>query len=194
MKAYFRTDAWIAKLSKMKHMKSVLFVTAFLEATVSPILPEVLLLVVLSYRKDISWKLLSAISALGSAVGALVMYLLGSFLYTSYGPRILQALNGEVVAEKARNLFEQNSFVAQFFASLTPLPDRVFSFLAGAFSVSIITIFIATFLGRLVRASVVAYLAYEYGDEARVYIKKHTKTAAVILLLIVLIYVVHKVW
>ena len=81
MKKYFHTDATIAKLSKMKHIKSVIFLTAFLEATISPLLPEVLLLVVLSYRKDISWKLLSSVSAFGSATGALLMYSLGSFFY-----------------------------------------------------------------------------------------------------------------
>ena len=192
MRAYLKTDAWIDRLSKMKHFKSVLFVTAFFEATISPLLPEVLILVVLAYRKDISWKVVAAVSALGSACGSLFMYCLGMFFYSSYGVPILRFIHGEAVAEKAKQLFEQNAFMAQFVASLTPLPDRVFSFLAGAFLVSLPVVFTATFLGRLLRAGVAAYLSYEYGDEARLYIKKHTKLTIIIIFILVCAYGVYK--
>jgi membrane protein YqaA with SNARE-associated domain len=104
------------------------------------------------------------------------MYLLGHLFYDTYGQRVITLLHGGDVTAKAEVLFHENVFMAQFLASLTPLPDRVFSFLAGAFLVSPFIIFVATFLGRLVRIAPVAYLSYEYGDEARFYIKKHTKT------------------
>lgn len=192
MRLRFHTDEWIQKLSKMKHFKLVLFVTAFLEATISPVLPEALIIVVLAYRKDLSWKLVSVVSALGSACGALLMYTLGVFFYSSYGVQILRFVHGEAVAEKAKQLFEQNAFMAQFLASLTPLPDRAFSFLAGAFLVSFPVVFVATFFGRLLRAGVVAYLSYEYGDEARFYIKKHTKQTIIALAVLIIMYVVYK--
>lgn len=189
-----KTDHFIERLSKSKHLSLVLFITAFLEASFSPVLPEALLLVVLAYRKDLSWKFLSALSALGSATGALLMYALGYFLFDAYGAQILAFLHGEVVSATAKTLFEQNAFMAQFVASLTPLPDRVFSFLAGTFHVSVPIIFVATFLGRFVRAGVVAYLSYEYGDEARVYIKKHTHFAVIVLVIIVILYTLYKIY
>jgi membrane protein YqaA with SNARE-associated domain len=169
-------DKIIEKFSKTEHLFPVTFCVAFLEATISPILPEAFLLLVLAYRKDISWKLLSVISALGSSFGALSMYLLGNLLYSTYGQTIITFLHGGDVVEKARTLFSHNVFMAQFLAALTPLPDRVFSFLAGAFLVSPFLVFVATFLGRLIRILPIAYLSYEYGDEARFYIMKHTKT------------------
>ena len=192
MKIFTHVDATINRLSKTKYIKSVTFVVAFLEATISPILPEAFLLIVLAYRKDISWKLLSLISALGSSVGALAMYLLGATLYKSYGQSMLSFINGEGFAEKARVLFAENAFSAQFFAALTPLPDRVFSFLAGAFLISMPIIFIATFCGRLIRVAPVAYLSYEYGDEARVYIKRHTKKASIVIGILVVGYILYK--
>ncbi len=192
MKFFTHVDAIINKLSKTRHIKSVTFVVAFLEATISPILPEAFLLVVLAYRKDISWKVLSLISALGSSVGAIAMYILGATLYKSYGQSLLAFLHGEAIAEKAKALFAENAFSAQFFAALTPLPDRVFSFLAGAFLISVPTIFVATFLGRIIRVAPVAYLSYEYGDEARVYIKRHTKNASIVIAVLVIVYVLYK--
>lgn len=191
MNLFLKGDLIISRLSKTRFLPLVTFIVAFLEATISPILPEAFLLVVLAYRKDISWKVLSLISAFGSACGALVMYALGATLYGTYGATIMKFLHGEAVAEKAQELFEANAFTAQFFAALTPLPDRVFSFLGGAFLVSPIIIFVATFLGRLLRVGVIAYLSYEYGDEARVYIKRHTKLVGIALLAIVVLYALY---
>jgi membrane protein YqaA with SNARE-associated domain len=191
MKLFTHIDATINKLSKTTYLKSVTFCIAFLEASISPILPEAFLLVVLAYRKDISWKILSLISAAGSTAGALFMYSLGAIFYTTYGQSLLSFLHGEAVAEKAKALFAQNAFYAQFFAALTPLPDRVFSFLAGAFLVSVPIIIAATFLGRLIRVAPVAYLSYEYGDEARVYIKRHTKKATITVAVGVIIYILY---
>jgi membrane protein YqaA with SNARE-associated domain len=96
------------------------------------------------------------------------------------------------VFEKAQVLFADNVFIAQFLATLTPLPDRVFSFVAGAFGASLITVLTATTLGRLLRVSVIAYLAYEWGDEARDFIKKHTRLAVLLLAGLAALYVLYK--
>jgi membrane protein YqaA with SNARE-associated domain len=184
-------DKLLERLSKTKYLFSFTFVVAFLEASISPLLPEAFLLIVLAYRKDVSWKLLSCMSAFGSASGAVLMYVVGYFLYASYGTHILSLLHGEALVEHARVLFVNNSFMAQFVASLTPLPDRVFSFLAGAFKISLGTIFVATFFGRLIRVLPVAYLSYEYGDEAREYSKRHTKKAVIALVCLVTLYCIY---
>lgn len=191
MNVFQKGDRFIEKLSRTKHLFSITFIIAFLEASISPFLPEAFILIVLAYRKDISWKVLSLVSSLGSALGAFVMYIAGRLLYQSYGASILHMLHGESLANRAQELFEKNSFVAQFFAALTPLPDRVFSFLAGAFLISPFVIFIATFLGRLARVVPVAYLSYEYGDEARAYIKKHTRNTTVLIVVCVIVYVIY---
>jgi membrane protein YqaA with SNARE-associated domain len=171
----------------------ITFVLAFLEQSISPILPEAYIALILSYRKDISWRFLSFVSACGSTTGSLVTYTLGYFLYASYGEKLVLAFGWETVFEKAKILFADNVFIAQFLATLTPLPDRVFSFVAGAFGASLILVLIATFLGRLLRASIVAYLAYEWGDEARDFIKKHTKLAMIVLASLVLLYSAYQV-
>ena len=192
MSFFTQGDRLIQKFSRTKYLKSITFCIAFLEATISPVLPEAFLAVVLSYRKDISWKVLSCVSALGSALGAMFMYILGATIYEKYGQTVLAFLHGETFAEKAKLLFLDNAFMAQFIASLTPLPDRVFSFLAGAFLVSPLIIFVATFLGRLTRVTPIAYLSYEYGDEAREYIKRHTKKVCIVFIIIVIGYVSYK--
>lgn len=191
MKLFTHIDATINKLSKTNYLKSVTFFIAFLEASISPLLPEAFLLVVLAYRKDVSWKIVSVISALGSAVGAMSVYFLGATLYKSYGQNVITFFHSEAIAEKAKTLFADNAFYAQFFAALTPLPDRIFSFLAGAFLISVPTIFLATFLGRFIRVAPIAYLSYEYGDEARVYVKHHTKRVSIVVGIALTLYLMY---
>ena len=64
-----RIDRWVKYVATRTWIRTGIFVVAFLETTISPLLPELVVAAVLSYRKDISWKLLSIISAAGSAFG-----------------------------------------------------------------------------------------------------------------------------
>lgn len=189
MNVVTKTDHILERLSQSKRTRGIVFLLAFLEQSFSPILPEAYLALILSYRKDISWKVLSLFSALGSLFGAALTYLLGYFFFASYGERIVTFLGWNDIVISAKNLFGETVFVTQLVAALTPLPDRIFAFTAGAFEVFLPAILLATFLGRLLRASVVAYVAYEWGDEARDFIKKHTKLASIALLFLFGIYI-----
>lgn len=181
-------DRWIAYIASRPWVRRGVYVVALLEATISPLLPELVVAAILSYRKDISWKLLSIISALGSATGAGILYLLGKLLYVKHTVFFNQMLGSDIGTYSER-LFEHNTFVSIFLAAFTPLPDRVFAFLAGIFSLSFLTVFSAFFLGRLIRVGIVAYFSYEYGDEAREYILKHTRLAVGLVIVLVIAYV-----
>jgi hypothetical protein len=56
MNIFKQGDSFLQQLTKVKHVSIVTFFVAFLEATISPILPEAFLLVLLAYRKDLSWE------------------------------------------------------------------------------------------------------------------------------------------
>lgn len=184
-------DKAIAYIATRKWIRSGVYAVAFLEATISPLLPELVVAAVLSYRKDISWKLLSVISALGSATGAAALYFTGKYLYATY-QTFFDTILGSSLGAYTEQLFAHNAFVSMFLAALTPLPDRIFAFLSGVVSLSFLIVVIAFFLGRLVRVGIVAYFSYEFGDEAREYILKHTKLAVTIAVCALLVYILLK--
>jgi membrane protein YqaA with SNARE-associated domain len=183
-----RIDRWIKYVATRSWIKRGVFIVAFLETTVSPLLPELVVAAVLSYRKDISWKLLSVISALGSTLGAGVLYFLGKYLYKTY-EIFFEKWLGTSLGSYAEQLFAHNTFVSLFLAAFTPLPDRIFAFLSGVFILSLPVVLVAFFLGRLIRVGIVAYFSYHFGNEARSYILKHTKRVTVIILAIIALYV-----
>lgn len=182
-----RIDRWVAYVATRSWIKRGLFVVAALETTISPLLPELVVAAVLSYRKDISWKLLSLISALGSAMGASILYVTGKYLYKAHEAAFDKAL-GTTVGAYSEKLFEHNTFISIFLAAFTPLPDRIMAFLSGVFALSFIVMFVAFFLGRLLRVGIVAYFSYKYGKEARKYVLKHTKNVTIAVISLVVIY------
>lgn len=188
-----RIDKWIKYAATRTWIRTGLFVVALLETTISPLLPELVVAAILSYRKDISWKLLSIISALGSTTGAGILYLLGKYLYKAHQAFFERIMDASVLATYTQNLFTHNAFVSIFLAAFTPLPDRIFAFLSGVFSLPLFIVLSAFFTGRIIRVGIVAYFSYRFGDEARAYILKNTKRVTIILVLVIALYILLKV-
>jgi membrane protein YqaA with SNARE-associated domain len=186
-----RIDKWIKYVATRTWIRSGVFIIALLEATISPVLPELVVAAVLSYRKDISWKVLSFFSALGSASGVAILYIAGKYLYKAHEMFFDKFLGG-TLGTYTQQLFTHNTFVTMFIAAFTPLPDRIFAFLSGVFSLSFPVVLLAFFIGRYIRVGIVAYFSYHFGDEARGYILKHTKTATIIVGVLVVLYFVGK--
>ncbi len=184
-----RIDRWIKYIATRRWIRTGVYIVAALEATISPLFPELVVAAVLSYRKDISWKVLSFFSALGSATGVAVLYISGKYLYKAH-QAFFDTYLGSSLGEYAEKLLSHNTFISMFLAAFTPLPDRIFAFLSGVFSLSFPIVLIAFFIGRYIRVGIVAYFSYHYGDEARLYILKHTKIATIIVLGLIILYVV----
>lgn len=188
-----RIDRWVKYVATRTWIRTGIFVVAFLETTISPLLPELVVAAVLSYRKDISWKLLSVISAAGSALGAASLYLAGKYVYTANQAWFATIFDTSVIAHYAERVVTGNAFVTIFLAAFTPLPDRIFAFLSGVFALPFVVVVVAFFCGRLIRVGIVAYFSYHFGDEARHYILKHTKRATYTVGGLIALYVLLKV-
>lgn len=189
-----RVDKWVNYIVHHTYVKTAVFIIAMFEATISPILPEVVVAGILTYRKDISWKLLSLVSALGSVTGVSILYFLGKFLYRTHEVYFDTFLDGGGrIATYTQEILTQNTFVAMFLASFTPLPDRIFALLSGVLSLPFITVIIAFFLARLLRVGIFAYFSHRFGDRARAYILKHTRNATIVLLAIIVGYVLYRI-
>jgi membrane protein YqaA with SNARE-associated domain len=186
-----RIDRWIKYIATRRWIRTGVYVVALLEATISPLLPELVVAAVLSYRKDISWKVLSFFSALGSVTGVALLYMAGKYLYKAHEIFFEAHLGGSLGIYTER-LLAHNTFVSMFLAAFTPLPDRIFALLSGVFSLSFPVVLGAFFVGRYIRVGIVAFFSYHYGDEARGYILKHTKTVTVIILVLLILYVLGK--
>lgn len=100
-------------------------------------------------------------SALGSAIGGLVPFLLGRAGGEIF---LLNRINRKKF-ENLRNRFERQEFLAIAIPSMLPPPTpwKVFVFGAGVFEMKLPFFMLAVFAGRIVRNTITAILTIEYG-------------------------------
>ncbi len=189
-----KIDKWVGYIIRHAYIKTIIFVVAILEAIFLPLLPEIIVAGALTYRKNLSWKLLSIISACGSVVGISILYMLGRFLYARNEVFFDTFLNGGgYIAKVTQEILHNSAFVVIFLSAVTPLPDRILAFISGVLAVPFFIVILAFFLIRLLRVGVVAYFSHRFGELARSYILKHSRWAAVGIIVIVLVYIYLKI-
>jgi membrane protein YqaA with SNARE-associated domain len=192
MKVFKKVEVLLQKLTSSHYALLYLYFIAFLEASLSPVLPEAYIALLALYRKEYTWQKLSLVSAYGSASGGFFMYSIGRYFYSDFGVKLLSLLHGEKTFALAETFFRHYPFLTQFVASFTPL-DRVFSLFAGMFSVNLFLFCTALFMGRFVRASLTAYFFSLYGDQGKEYVKRHMKKFLFALACALTLYVALKV-
>jgi len=102
-------------------------------------------------------------AAIGSAIGGLLPFFLGR----AGGELFLLKRVDRVKYEKLRDRFASQEFLALLIPSMLPPPTpwKMFVFGAGVFEMKTLNFIAAVLLGRLVRFSVLAFVAVRYGPE-----------------------------
>ncbi len=102
-------------------------------------------------------------AAAGSALGSIVIYLIG---YAG-GELLLQRRMSQGKYERIRRSFERHEFLALMVPALLPppFPFKVVVLSAAAFEMNFVHFLLAIFIGRLVRFTVLAILVIHFGPQ-----------------------------
>ena len=173
--------AWVAAFAATPYGGGALFGLAFLESSIFPIPPDVLLIALsLARPEDAFW--FAMICALGSVLGGMAGYALG---YFGGRPFLLRMFPREKIAAVERYYDRYNAW-ATGIAGLTPLPYKIFTISGGAFAINFKVFVLASILSRTTRFTAVAALIYFMGETAKLFIEKYLNllTIAFVILLI----------
>lgn len=165
------------------------------EASFFPVPPDALLIALCmgAYRK---WKRFALVCSLGSVIGGVLGYLIGSYAFDLIGERMLAitgALSGsdpQQLMETARYWFNEKQMwgmhVGAFavgIAGFTPIPYKVFTIAAGFFEMAFVPFLVASAISRSLRFFVVAgligLLYRKYGNRIQVFIDKYFNLLAI---------------
>ncbi len=102
---------------------------AFAEASVFPIIPEVLLAPMVLARREKAW-LYAAVCTAGSVLGGLLGYAIGYWL-TPLGEWLLHVFGGGQGLEAYRSWFAANGFWVILAKGLTPIPFKLVTIASG---------------------------------------------------------------
>ena len=158
---------------------------SFTEAIIQPIPPDVMFLpMAYDERNNVNMLLwLWFIVTFASVLGAMVGHTFGRL----YGTKLLDRFGKPHHRQRLEFLFERYGTWGMFIAAVSPLPYKVFGWIAGASDMKMRPFVIAGIFGRGLRFGLEAILIYLYGDtamDAATWLLDHELIMAVVLIVL----------
>lgn len=162
---------WVFRLARHKNATGALAGVSFVESSVFPIPPDVLLIpMVLGNRSR--WIFYATVCTIASVAGAFLGYFIGAFLYEAIGQPILAFYGKEDSFEKISDWYNSWGGWGVLFAAVTPFPYKVLTIFSGATGLDIFVFAIVSVIGRGLRFFLVSALLYKFGEPVREFIEK----------------------
>ncbi|NIZ12684.1 YqaA family protein [Phaeobacter sp. HF9A] len=164
---YDRTMA----LADHPHALWWLAAVSFVESSIFPIPPDVLMIPMILARPSRAW-LIALVALAGSVAGGMLGYLIGAVFYDSIGQPILESLGKADKMAEFNSRFNDFGFWAVLVAGITPFPYKVITIMSGWTGMPILTFLATSILARALRFFLVAGLLWKFGAPVRVFIEK----------------------
>ena len=174
-----RTYDWT--LSKAEHRLAMWFLAgvAFLESSVFPIPPLVLLVPMVLARPDRAW-LFAFVCTAGSVAGGVFGYFIGAVLFEEIGRPVLELYGKADKFAEFTAWFNEVGTEAVLIGAITPFPYKVITIASGVTGLSLTTLIFASILGRGLQYFGVTFIVWYFGDRAKALIEKHMTLVAIV--------------
>ena len=159
------------QLATTRYAMLALALVAFVESSVFPIPPDVLIIpMVLANRKK-AWTV-ALICTVASVLGGILGYGIGAFLFEQIGQPVLDLYNYSPKFEQFQSTYNEWGAWAVFIAGVTPFPYKVITILSGVSALDPTIFIISSILARATRFFLVAGLLWYFGEPIRAFIEK----------------------
>jgi membrane protein YqaA with SNARE-associated domain len=148
-----------------------LFIIAFIESSVFPIPPDVILAPMAVARPD-RWLSSALICTAGSTLGGVAGYLIGWGLFEAIGVPIIEFYRMHDAYERFRALYLEYDWMVVAIAGFTPIPYKLATIASGAVRMGIVPFIVASALSRGARFAMVALVAAKFGPPVLAVIEK----------------------
>jgi len=148
-----------------------LALVAFVEASVFPIPPDVLMIPMILARPQRAWAI-AGVALAASILGGLLGYAIGALAYDSIGQPILAAMGKGEAMDAFNTRFNDFGFWAVLVAGITPFPFKVITIMSGWTGMPLATFIATSILARALRFYIVAVLLRVFGAPIREFIEQ----------------------
>lgn len=166
-----RTYDWMMGLAARENAIWVLAAVSFIESSVFPIPPDVLLIPMVLAAPTRAWWIATVCTASSVAGGALG-YAIGYFLFETVGHPILDFYGYAAAFAEFSEKFNRWGWWIVFIAGLTPFPYKVITIASGVTGLDFTTFTVASIVGRGGRFFLVAALLWWIGPPVRAFIER----------------------
>lgn len=158
-------------LAAHPHAMFWLGVVAFVESSLFPIPPHLLLIPMVIAAPQHAWRI-AGVCTLASVAGGFLGYGLGYFLYDAVGQPIVQFYGREADFLRFQQSYnEWGGWIVAFFGA-TPFPYKVITIASGVAGLDVMTFGVASLLSRGGIFFVMAALLKHFGPPVRAFIEK----------------------
>ena len=157
---------WTLRLAETRHAMWALAVVAFLESSIFPIPPDLLMIPMILARPQKAWEI-AALALVASVLGGLAGYWIGASLYDGVGRPVLEFYGKDVYFGEFSARYNEWGAWAVLVAGVTPFPYKVITILSGATALSLPVFIAASVVARGLRFFLVAALLWKFGPPVR---------------------------
>lgn len=162
---------WMMRKAADKRAGAALFWVSFIESSVFPIPPDVMLVpMVLANRMKAWWY--ATVATVGSVLGGVLGYAIGYFLFETVGKPILDFYGKGQDFQTFVSWFNEWGVWILIIKGMTPFPYKVLTIAAGVASMNIFAFMAASIVARAMRFYLVAGLLYYFGEPIRDFIER----------------------
>ena len=163
---------WTLRVAGDKRADWWLALVAFVESSVFPIPPDVMLVPMVLADRSRAWRV-ATIATIASVVGGMFGYAIGSLFFEALGQPILDLYGyAEKFAAFAERYNEWGAWIV-FGAGVTPFPYKVITIASGVTRLDLLVFVVASVLARGIRFFAVAGLLWWFGPPIRRFLDRY---------------------
>jgi membrane protein YqaA with SNARE-associated domain len=162
---------WTVSLAASPHALWVLAFVSFIESSVFPIPPDVLLIPLVLARPERAW-LIAGVCTVASVLGGMLGYYIGWGLFEQVGRPVLEFYGMDHKFETFRETYNEWGAWAVLVAGVTPFPYKVITILSGATGLNFAVFMTASVVARGIRYFLIAALLWKFGAPVKDFIEK----------------------
>jgi membrane protein YqaA with SNARE-associated domain len=163
---------WTLRLGSNRHAVWVLAGVAFVESSVFPIPPDILLIPMVLAVRERAW-LLAAICTIASVLGGFLGYFIGAALWDVVGQPIIDFYGFEAAFARFTEQYnELGAWIVAFFG-ITPFPYKVITIASGVTHLDPLVFGVASLASRGLRFFIVAALLWYFGPPIKAFVERY---------------------
>ena len=162
---------WTMGLAAHRHATVWLAVIAFLESSVFPIPPDILLIPMVLAAPTRAWRIVAIVTT-ASVLGGLAGYAIGYFLFETIGSSIIEFYGYLEKFERFQDWYREWGGWIVFAGGFSPIPYKVITIASGSVQLDIWTFTIVSIISRGGRFILVAFLLWKFGAPIRAFIER----------------------
>lgn len=163
---------WTMDLAAHRHARWGLALISFVESSVFPIPPDIILIPMVLAQRAMAW-VYAAICTLSSVAGGVMGYAIGYFLFDTVGTAILDFYGKAEEFSTFQAQYNEWGVWIVLIAGLTPFPYKIITIASGVTALNFPIFIIASLVARGIRFFAVSALLWYFGEPIRAFIDKY---------------------